>query len=184
MKDSLKKKFEDNRGQFPFEETPLTGHENRFETKLLFKSSANKQKRKIPVWSYGAVAACILALVVWVVNSEIQDTRMAAQQISLSEYSYEMGEMETYFTNEIESRLSDVDVSDVEIQGYLGKLEDLKTEYVSLEQALARNYGNERVINAMIDNYKLRLLVLEKLKKYIEYKNHINTKTNETHDIS
>jgi hypothetical protein len=60
------------------------------------------------------------------------------------------------------------------------QLETLDKEYQNLRLVLQQNFGNQRVIDAMINNYQMRIRIMEQMKKYQEIKNNrINHAPNE-----
>ena len=50
----------------------------------------------------------------------------------------------------------------------------LEAEFMVLEKILTGNPSNQRVITAMINNYKFRLQILESIQKYQQMINHHN----------
>ena len=50
-------------------------------------------------------------------------------------------------------------------------LKTLEEHHIFIQKQLAKNIYNENLINALLNNYKLRLEVLEKLQKIIHFKN-------------
>jgi len=58
--------------------------------------------------------------------------------------------------------------------GYLVKLDELNKEYTRLEEELAQSGPNEQTINSLIDNLKLRLNLLYRLKEKLSELNKSN----------
>ena len=79
---------------------------------------------------------------------------------SLADLSPELKEVEVYYQGEIDQRMQELEAFDVGNKD-LEEMDELKAEYVSLQNEAVSNTNNARVIEAMIDNYKLRLQVLE-----------------------
>ena len=48
------------------------------------------------------------------------------------------------------------------------KFQALEAEYTRLEEALNMNFGDERIVKAMMDNYKRRLQVLQTMLTHIK----------------
>ncbi len=55
--------------------------------------------------------------------------------------------------------------------------------YDKLEQALAANPGNQQVVDAMVDNYRNRLRIVELIQKYMEISNNLKNKQHESMDL-
>ena len=58
--------------------------------------------------------------------------------------------------------------------GYLLRLEELNKEYTRLEEELTQSGPNEQTVNALIDNLKLRLNLLYRLKEKLSELNESN----------
>jgi len=173
MKDNLKNRFQEEN----FDLEPLEGHEHRFETKLMFAEKAKKKNRR-PTFYYLLAAACFLGVIITVVLLQTQKEIEIAEEIQvekqnelrLADFSYGAATKEKYYKNEIEKR-QDYNTDDPSLQPLLERLNRLEKEHQSLEKRLADNIRNENLINAVLNNYKLRLEVLEKLQKIIRFKN-------------
>ncbi len=180
MEDRLKNKFEANNLPDFDNQEPLTGHEARFETKLLFANhKQNKEKKPRSLWPYLLLAACFLGVIFTLVSINMKKENEFAQKISLADVSPSMANMESYFTKEIGLSKSEIDMNDPELSTYIDKFIALELEYSNLLDALNKNTRNEKVISAMINNYKLRLKILESIKRHIDIKNTIKSKSNE-----
>jgi len=68
--------------------------------------------------------------------------------------------------------------------GYLERLNDLNTEYERLGIELTKSGPNEATINALIDNLKLRLNLLYRLKDQLKNLNTSETNQSEVKSIS
>ncbi len=77
-------------------------------------------------------------------------------------YSKELLEVETFYTSEIESKLQEVKSltdDDLAIQ----EIKELKDEFEKLKSEMGDHVNDERVVNAMIQNYRLRLNLLQEI---------------------
>jgi hypothetical protein len=132
---------------------------------------------------YAAAAAAAIALVMvgaWMTNgtsvpvlAEIPNvTETPAAIVSLSDVSPEMAEVEDYFIQSVSTRVQAVDnygqASESFVQSCLGRLELLESDYAELKKDLSANLNDQRVINAMIQNYRIRLQVLDQLLRQLE----------------
>lgn len=173
MKDNLKNRFQEEN----FDLEPLEGHEHRFETKLLFANKAEK-KSKNSTFYYLVVAACFLGLIITVALYQTQKEIKVAEEIKvdqqnefrLADVSFEAASKEQYFKKAIEKH-ANYTTDDPTLKPLLNKLSQLEKDHQLLESKLAENIRNENLINALLNNYKLRLEVLEKLQKIIQFKN-------------
>jgi hypothetical protein len=164
---------------------PSEGHELRFEARLQehFGSTQNTQqpeakKGKI-IQLYKAVASvaaiALIALTFYTLgkNESALNVNSVAETspISMSEISPELASLESQLKQEIKVKQYEVttiadqspsqEVQVSEIMKYLKELED---QYALLEKDMQVNYADERIIQSMVQNYKLRIVLLEKLK--------------------
>jgi hypothetical protein len=101
-------------------------------------------------------------------------------QISLGDISPNLKKMEEFYTKGINVQLTSLSQSDDEenkelVEGYLLRFNELDEEYARLTIELNKVGPTEETINALIDNLKLRLELLFKLKnKLKELKNQEN----------
>ena len=156
---------------------PLTGHRKRFEDKLRKKEHQPFFNRNNPFWLYAAAASLLLLMgtFVWQWNNE-----ELPESIVLSEVSAVHAEMESFFKDQIKQSRTEVEMSaDSLVQKYLLDLKKLDYEHKKLESIHSKSPGNEKIVSALIRNYKTRLQILESLKRYIE-RNKQNTKSTST----
>lgn len=174
MKDKLKQRFENH----DLDLTPPKGHRKRFEQRLEEEENLNPKGVQFHI-SYKlmqrvAVAALIIiaATFTWVVNDSKVKTPVN-EGMSLAAISDKYQDVETFYQREVSNRLNLIDNSenDMEKSIYreaISKLTKLENSYKILEKDLASNPDNLRIINSMIQNYQLRIKVLETLYKKLE----------------
>jgi len=174
MKDKLKQRFENH----DLELTPPKGHRNRFEQRLKEEENLNPKGVQFHI-SYKlmqrvAVAALIViaATFTWVVNDSKVKTPVS-EGMSLAAISDKYHDVETFYQREVNNRLNLIDNSDNDLEKSIyreaiSKLTKLENSYKILEKDLASNPDNLRIINSMIQNYQLRIKVLETLYKKLE----------------
>ncbi len=175
MKDNLRNRFKEEN----FDLEPFEGHEHRFETKLMFAQKSSKQKTKKSSWFYLLAAACFLGVIVAValyhtrkeikIVKNIKDEKRE-DQFRLADISLEAAYKEKYFKKEIKKR-ENFNTSDPIIKPLIRQLNQLEKDHEMLENKLRNNINNEHLIDALLNNYKIRLEVLEKLQKIIHFKN-------------
>ena len=161
MQDDLKKFIQENRSAFK-ELEPSANHASRFEKKLASDSKSNPFRM---LWLAAAVIVLFLGIgaVLKLINQAPVEVQSAG--MSLSEISPELGEIERFLSEEIKqttAMVQSVNGSSVDLASINKHLESLETEYVYLKLELAKNQGDQRIIERMIQNYKTRLLLLEK----------------------
>lgn len=158
---------------------PLPGHEERFEM-LLLQQQKNKKIRRIPRWPVLTIAAAaITGFIISIVVMEIKKTNDTAEKTRLSDVSGEMALLEEYYHERLQGGLEGVNTTDKNIRKFMDDVKALEDEYKMLEETLAKNFHDERIAQAMVNNYKFRLKLMEQLQKYIEIQNKINTNDQE-----
>lgn len=144
------------------------------ESKL---SSNDIQKPKVielsKVYRYAAAVVILFGVVFWQMNnyysssskSNVQ-TANRMEQPTHSErapnYIAELEEVETYYTDEIQNRLEELStIEDNNI--VLKEIELLKNDFDALKEEMGDHVNDERVLRAMIKNYRLRLQLLNEV---------------------
>lgn len=160
MEDKLHHFFSEN--DFDVHE-PHSGHFDRFEKRL----QGTKPQRKFS-WGWMSVAASILLLVGFGLGNYT-----GKQENKLSSISPKMAEVETYFVSSLQVALVEVEKSrslDTEkiIEHALEKIEELEDTYQGFVKEFENGGDQQRIINAMINNYQQRLDVLKSLSNQIE----------------
>ena len=166
------------------------GHEARFEERL---AEAFPQHRR-PSWGWLGVAASVVALLgfgVWVFSPEPaltegteqvvrQDSVKTRPGLSLGDLSPDLRKVEQYYTANISLELASLDISPENkkmADDYMARLSELDAEYQSLVGELNQIGPNEETISAMINNFQIRLQLLQKLKAKL---NELKQSKNET----
>lgn len=159
------------------------GHEVRFEEKLKEAFSEKKEKRSLFLWVKVAAAIILfLGLGYWFMNSgegidgeELVETNPVENTeipgLTLGDISPELKKVEDFYLNGIQLQLAslqeDNDNKEL-IDGYKKRLAELDAEYNRLSEQLNEVGPTEATINALIDNLKLRLELLFKLKNKLK----------------
>ena len=198
MKDTLKDFIDDNRDDLDGN-TPPEGHLERMKARLGENTSASSNEPKVisfevrKLWYAAAAAAAIAVIVVsvWMTNSD-PSPQVAEHPTpietpttfaSLGDVSPEMAEVEDYFIQSVSTRVQLVDnydqPSESFVQSCLGRLAALEIDYSELKKDLSANSNDQRVINAMIQNYRIRLQVLDQLLQQLELNQHRKQEKNE-----
>lgn len=163
--DELEKYMRENKGLFNNDEPP-EGHEARFLRKL---EQVEAKKKDSPVFFWRVAAAIILLLVLAVsvliprFNSP-QDVQYSS--MSLSDVSDDMANVEFYYKSKLEaeySKIDDLSKTDPLVKAYLDEIDTLNKAYQDLEAMLFESGTHDKVVLAMIENFRLRLALMEKL---------------------
>jgi len=106
-----------------------------------------------------------------------------AVESPLGKLSPQLKKVEDYYLANINLELSKIEVTPETqelFNGYLERLEELNNEYAKLADELTETGPTERTVNALIDNLKLRLNLLYRLKEKL---NELNNDTNQLEQI-
>jgi hypothetical protein len=177
LKDHLKESRENPENIAPL----LRGHRERFEEKLDKSKPSSVFSRQNPNWLFAAAASLLIliSLFTWQWSQENTDPTL-----ELSEASPVHAEMESYFRQKIDQKNTLFENNRDSVLIHYGfRLQELKTKYQRLETVHASHPGDQRVVQAMIDNYKAQLKILESLQRYIEMKKQIKSQNNEYNSI-
>jgi hypothetical protein len=172
------------------------GHKARFETRLQANFSPNKTLQAsspMQIWiKIAAVAIAFVAVSVFgyyqlsknrlgdrlVESAPGLESQTDEKLVHLADISPDLKRVEQYYTSGIKDVLASLTITtdnkDV-IDGYMQQLQVLDLEYESLNLELTQAGPTEETITALVDNLKLRLELLMKLKtKLKELKNNTN----------
>jgi len=104
-------------------------------------------------------------------NSKKEVQNDLNKQITLGDLSPDLKKIEDYYLTGINVQLSSLKFSDENkdlIDGYMNQLKELNDEYQILNSELNKNGPSEATITALIDNLKIRLELLFKLKNKLK----------------
>ena len=180
MSDNLEKFISENRSAFDDRE-PSKGIWSAIDKQLDQKDK--KSARTIPIWRYAsvaAVAAILLAVGVFIGQNMNNET---AQPIAFEEQYPEFLEAEHYYQKEVKTKVAQLAKydHDASIEEDLKQLDQIYEELKN-ELAQAPKDQHERIINAMITNYRTKLSILERVLERIQSTN--QEKLNKSKDDS
>lgn len=99
----------------------------------------------------------------------------------------ELMEAENYYSGLIDNKLEEARplLSEYpEIENELdADLSELDSVYKSLKEDLKDNVSNQEVVEAMLDNYRMRVEILEEMLEYLESKNNDDTTNNSDYEL-
>lgn len=181
MKD-IDKIIQKNRQSFDTFE-PGDGHFERFEEKL----KVFNQNKKTFTAGYILKAAAIAILVVlsglWVYDNI--DARMN-QGIALSEISKEYSEVEMYYTHLVNEKYEEIDqfhfMDSTQKDMLIKELSQMDSIYDNLKEDLITNPNDQRVINAMIQHYQLKVEVMNHILNQLQQAQNINKQKSDNYE--
>jgi hypothetical protein len=160
----FEKYMEENRESFDNYDLP-EGHENRFLSKL----SKKKSSIGLKIW-YGAAASLIfLTMLSYFAKDFIFERNFInsnSKIVSLSDISSKYREVEEYYQAGIDEKIIefkhlDCVVDQEQILLIDKELAQFDKNYQNLQIELKNNMNDERIINAMINNYQTKIRFLE-----------------------
>lgn len=157
-------------------ELPREGHEDRFLQKLY-----GRRERKIQIRHVLQIAASIAILI----TSGIVLVRVSksGEKVAQREIPASMMEADVYYTSQMDARYDQIRAfnfeSDEEKTVLLDELKDLDDYQQKLMIDLQANPDDDRVINALIRHYQLKLEVLDQI---IIQLNQIKSETSPEHE--
>jgi len=181
MKD-LDKIIKENRQSFDVFE-PGEGHFDRFEEKLL---EFNKSKKTFTI-GYMLKAAVITIMVVlsglWVYdNINVRSNK----GIALSQVSKEYGEVELYYTQQVNQRYEEINqlqfIDSTQKSMLMKELSEMDSIYENLKKDLTTNPNDQRVINAMIQHYQLKVEVMNHILSQLQQAQNINKQKSDNYE--
>lgn len=180
---NLDKIIQENRSVFDSFE-PSEGHFERFEQKL---NGLNKQKKTFTL-GYILKAAAVAVLVVLsglYIYENLSPDRMK-QGIALSEVSPEYSEVELYYTKLVNQKYSEIDqfqfMDSTQKNILLKELDEMDLIYENLKKDLTTNPKDERVINAMIKHYQLKVDVMNQILNQLQQAKNIKQEKSEYYE--
>ena len=186
MSDKLKNFIAENDASF--DSFPKPGHFERFSQKQIETTLVKKSNRDtMPAFIKIAAIFVLVFGIGWLFFNlgKIE----GAQEFAISTVqqpinaSNELIEAEYFFTEQVklkkEEVLANASNNNEETKQILLEVEKLELQYLDLKEELIINNNSEQVINAMIENFRMRLSVLEKLLKQLKKSNTIKQNHNE-----
>jgi len=159
--------IKNNKEKFHAEE-PTDGHLDRFLRKLE-KEEESKRSSGFTFWRIAAAVIILVTVSVSVLLPRFNSPKdVQYASMSLSDVSDDLAEVEMYYQSKLEreyAELNKLSESDPVVKSYLDELENLNESYKDLEEQLYSSGSHEKVVIAMIENFRLRLELIEKLEE-------------------
>ena len=169
--ESLKKYIRKNRDSFD-EKEPLEGHFDRFRQQL----EARKPARKVNLFmvaAAAAVAGLILTGTLGILYNNSSLSRNNSNGLSLSVVSPEFKEVEDYYLGQINTKYNQIkslkENSSPEVESEINKtISDMDLGYYLLKKDLSNSPKQERIVSAMIQQYQVRIEMLDQILKTLQ----------------
>jgi hypothetical protein len=163
----LEEKIRKNRDLFDGAE-PSDGHLERFQSKLAGLHDENALQRPIHSYRLFRVAAVIMILLGLSVTYYLIDPSMNSNKVAASTLPQEIQEARMYYNKLAEEKLQKINncAASTSEASYIQKvvvneITILDSNSVKLEEELQNDNNNERLINALIRNYKTKSDLLD-----------------------
>ncbi|WP_420316863.1 hypothetical protein [Ekhidna sp.] len=151
MRDSLKEHIENSREDF--ELYPFEG-DNEWKNIANKIQPSDKQRNPWKIVGIAACFACVLMGSVFFANTS-------------SSQPNELVEMENFYNSEINHKINLIK-NQLNDDRILKDVEEMDVAFAELKADLNDNVDNEEVITAMMENYQLKLQILEEILSEIE----------------
>lgn len=152
-----------NRDHFEDQE-PMDGHLERFSWKLEKRLHSNATKRSIVPYLLRAAVVTILVTLssLWTWDHFIRTDK---DRMALGDVSPQYKEVENYYVHQVNLVENEVMTGNLEANAeqkemLQQEMKSMDSVYVQLQKELKANPNDERIINAMIEHYQIKLDVL------------------------
>jgi hypothetical protein len=166
--DGLEEFVSSHRNEFD-DEAPSSGVWENLASEVASQKAA--QPKLIPLRKavvYGAAAVAVVAFGLFyllkekqsAVVAEVPEVAIEIDGYQLSDISPELAEVEGYYVTRVNQnlqRLNDLNVDPM----LLEEIDFLDEEFNQLKSEMGESVNNDQIIEAMIDNYRLKLEILE-----------------------
>jgi len=176
---NLENKIMNNRPEFDHDE-PGDGHFERFTEKL---RSANMERRfYIPYYLKIAVVLLFVSISSIAIYELIRPAQWGAGGYTIGRLSPEYREVEDFFIHTINTKydmLESLNNEDNEQTKMIrDELKEMDVVFQNLSKELQHDPNNERLINAMIQHYQMKLEILNSIISQLEEIKQITSKNN------
>ena len=171
MSDQLENWFKENR-ELLDQDAPPKGHAERFAKRLNASPSITAPHK----WTWAAAAMVAVLIAGSFLLGRSSGSAIVEMDNTLSSVSSEMAEVEDHFAMQVAMKMEHMrtfanNEDDTQIKKNLEILSQLEKEYDLLKSDLAENPKDERVINSMIMNYRVRIKVMDRMLEALEAMN-------------
>lgn len=161
---------------------PMSGHVDRFETRLMQRRETamkSRFRKRFLLVSVAAASICLIVIAVSVfkISKQTQEAQLAQVNEEM-EVPAELSQVKEFYQKRFDSNKMNASTGDETVQKFLNNLHYLESQYAVLEKAYQSNRDDQKVVMAMVENYRYRLQVIEMMQKYIQIKNNTTHENN------
>jgi hypothetical protein len=165
----LEKYIKENREAFNSE--PKAGHFDRFSEKLDQLPSGRKVSLFPRILKVAAIAILVVLSSLWTYEKVFQHS--SENGIALGDVSPEYREVEHYYKQQINIRYEEINndhlfTDSIQKKMVLKELSEMDSIYNCMKKDLKTNPNDERVINTMIEHYRLKVQVMNNLLEQLQ----------------
>ena len=182
MSDKLKEFVSNN--EESFDGAPRSGHFERFKKvqELHQKTEFTPKQNKWVLTKIAAVFVLVMGVSFLFYNlGKMQsNTQQLAANSGVNSFNEDLTEAELFFTEKVNVKRKEVlafsGSNNPATTKIMRELEKLELQYIDLKEELSINDNNPQIINAMVENYRMRLSLLERLLEQLKKSNTIKQK--------
>ncbi|MEM7102417.1 MAG: hypothetical protein AAF502_04730 [Bacteroidota bacterium] len=138
------------------------------------------QSKVVNIWGYARVAAvAILLLTIGAIGgSYFSGSAYQSPGLVMQDLSTEYAEAEAYYVSQINQKMDQIKTFDLS-ESVVEDIQSLNDEFNSLRSKLGDEVTDEVIISAMIENYKTKIRILERVVDRMEKSEQEKTKHND-----
>jgi len=160
---------------------PNEGHFERFESRLKKQKSKTVEIKVNVLIRAAAVVLILLTGAIWVIVNQ------SSKSVPYNGFTQEMHDVEYYYSTLVSEKMMQINEfsSDPELKKELinKEFDELDKLYQGLQIELKTAPGDERVINAMINHYQVKVEILNKILTDLQNIEQNKTKNHENTEI-
>ena len=163
--------FKLNKIDFDFEE-PSAGHRQRFENRI------KKKKLNIlkPLLASGLVASIAIMAILVFDSQNITEPIPPTSEIC---YNQELQDIKYYYTSQEAKKISEIKEFSIDSNLYLAEVMQLDSMIINLCKELKTASNDERIIDAAVIHYQMKIKTLDHILSQLKNINHIKKTRNE-----
>ncbi len=170
MKDFIQK----NKSDFESEK-PSAGLWDKIEAELA-PVEEGKVVKMIPVkrvWKMAVAAVTVFAVSLLAIQYSNEGGNEIAEVIQDIENFSSVNQLENYYSVQVNDRIEKLKMYEVD-EELLGEIKLLKDEFEELKNEAGKGLNQEDILDSMIDNYRLRVSILEDIMREVQRKSETN----------
>ncbi|MFK7755384.1 MAG: hypothetical protein AB8B53_00475 [Flavobacteriales bacterium] len=133
---------------------------------------AKPEVRMIPVrsaWKAAISVAAVFAAVIFALQySDNSSPQLAEQTVEQTEFS-DVSQLESYYASQVNDRIERLKMYEVD-EELLEEIAFLKEEFETLKNEADKGVNTEDILDSMIDNYRMRVSILEEIMREVQQK--------------